>query len=50
MMATNLLGMANFLVKGKKASMVLIGVQLAYLIYKYQKDKKAQLKRLKAKF
>ncbi|WP_170245222.1 hypothetical protein [Gelidibacter salicanalis] len=48
MTATNVLGMANFLVKGKKMSMVLIGIQLAYLIYKYQKDKKSEPKQIKA--
>lgn len=46
MTGATLIGMANFFVKGKKTSMVLIGLQLVYLAYKYQKEKNSQPKQI----
>jgi hypothetical protein len=46
MTAATIIGVANFFVKGRKASMVLIGMQLVYLAYKYQKDKNSQPKQV----
>jgi hypothetical protein len=46
MTAATIIGMANFFVKSRKASMVLIGMQLVYLAYKYQKEKNSQPKEI----
>lgn len=44
-MKAKLLGLASALVKGRKYTLMLVGVQFAYLGYKYLKERKQ--KRLK---